>query len=1494
VPDAHGEGQITVFARDPAGAESPALSISILVSSVNDLPQAVDDVLSPMPEDGGARRIQVLTNDYLGDRPSVITRIVGIGTHDVIGVDGERTTITNGTVDIDGSVLSFTPTPNFWGEVSFKYVLSDADGDEDEGLVSFYVEPRNDPPEARQSHRFEVIEGNLLEVSGEQGLLVGSFDIDPAQVDAEGNPLQAEALSVVFETAPPASEGALLSTASDGSFIFRPAIGYTGATSFTYSVFDNALKSRSGTVSIEVLPLPQPASAPNPGEVSVRFNLADTPLEQLSRVPANVVVSMDDSGSMDFNVIIDSVDDNGRFVIDNGAIATTNPRLTVFGYLYDLESNTYGPASKNGPVLPSQESLPPSSNYDVWKARSAAFNDLYYDPSVRYEVWKGLDNVGEEFTQADPSAVRLDPMSRAKTIDLRVPKNYVAYRVPLWNEAGGVANLVVSDFYIPRYYLSTGELVEIREEGSDFPGGAERTDCTGAQGRCSYAEEIQNFANWFQYYRSRELVAKGALGRTVAELQNVRVGYETINRRSSAPIAPMNEYFWEGDKRQLLDTIYKTDSVGTTPLRRALDDAGQILGCSKGGVNCPALPAPEGICQQNFSLLVSDGYWTDGTPRPGNFDVDGPGVFDGGKYADDHADTLADIAMYYYENDLFPEVEDGVPVSNADIRGVPSGVFSDADAVMHQHVKTFAIAFGVAPSLDPEVAESADVTESFAWPSPTSTTNAKIDDLLHAAINGRGRFLSARDPETVKNAVSAAFSEFSQSVSSNSAATFNSSSLREGTLLYRGFYDLRNRTGELTANRVSSTGTVSTEPVWSAARLLDPGVSGGKRPDERVLVTYDRNSKQGKEFRYGALNLNQRGTIDQNQLNYIRGERAFEQPAGNLRRRPDNSGLLGDIVNSSPVFVGEPRGVNRDQAPYPTNDLYSRWQSRVKDRRPMVYVGSNDGLLHGFDALVGSEVMGYVPNALLDSSDLYANKLVDFTSKFYTHDYYVDLSPRLNDVYMKAAPGRSKQWLTTLVGGLGAGGKSFFALNVSDPDRAFSDELSAAQSVLWEFSDLDDTYPNDINGDPLGGSVGAITDPQGAPVKDLGYSLSLPVITMSNVQDETGEQDWVAIFGNGPNSTSGIATLFVLFMDRGLDGWQPGDFVKLSTGFGVPLPGEPLAGFPNGLGSPTAVDKDLDGTVDLVYAGDRLGNLFRFELEDGDTDNWKSVRLFTASYKDANGGKTVQPILSKPLVIKHPQKPGFIITFGTGSFVAEEDGASTDIQSIYGLWDPLVSSPPTAKADSKEVRMVQQTMTNLLDDASDAAVTRRIVSANSVPYQAESAEPGTYGWYIDLDIPPAASTVSGELLPTNGVSAAQYPGERAIRRFVFRDGAIFTTTVLPSSSATACFGARPGALLIFDALTGGNPKQAVLDYNNDGYVDSRDLLNIGDQAYAAGLLFDRSSLEGQLVDLSTLGAEGETDLLFICAGNECLTRKIRDLNDTKSGRLSWTQLQATP
>ena len=158
----------------------------------------------------------------------------------------------------------------------------------------------------------------------------------------------------------------------------------------------------------------------------------------------------------------------------------------------------------------------------------------------------------------------------------------------------------------------------------------------------------------------------------------------------------------------------------------------------------------------------------------------------------------------------------------------------------------------------------------------------------------------------------------------------------------------------------------------------------------------------------------------------------------------------------------------------------------------------------------------------------------------------------------------------------------------------------------------------------------------------------------------------------------------------------------------------------------------------------------------------------------------------------------------------------------------------------------------------------------------------------------AATTLSGAVNPdTSGQAppSAQFPGERAIRRIVFRNGAIVTTTVLPATDEFSCSGVRPGAVLVMDAFNGGDLQSAIIDFNTDGYVDENDLITVAGEEYSGGLLFNQEDLDGALVDLSTLGGEGDTDFLFVSGGNDTRAYRITNIAEGRTGRLSWVELQ---
>jgi len=545
----------------------------------------------------------------------------------------------------------------------------------------------------------------------------------------------------------------------------------------------------------------------------------------------------------------------------------------------------------------------------------------------------------------------------------------------------------------------------------------------------------------------------------------------------------------------------------------------------------------------------------------------------------------------------------------------------------------------------------------------------------------------------------------------------------------------------------------------------------------------------------------------------------------------------------------------------------------------MIYVSANDGMMHGFSAVDGSEVFAYVPNNLMLGT--FSEQITELLNFEYTHKFFIDVTPALNDVYIDSDNDNDKEWTTFLMGGQGAGAKAYFGLNVTDPTKLR--ESTASDVVMWEFTDEDDSYPVDTGGSPLltDGDLRLDLQTVPRPIKDLGYTFSVPTLAMSNVVDGNGNQEWVAIFGNGYNSTAGIAKLFVLFIDRGVDGnWchpdkihnvvkdltplptgcaaDEYDFVKINTTFGV------QNGFPNGLGTPRGIDVDGNGTMDYAYAGDVFGNFFRFDLTSSNHANWSYTKIFKAEYTDASSNVFEQPITTQPIITVHPtEEDGYIVVFATGSYITIPDGSSKRIQSIYGLWDRL--SPEQLTIGT----LVQQRYTNKADPTFGNV---RILSNNPVDYTITG---GKRGWYNHLD-----SVAAGE---TQGVGDPEFPGERAVRNIQVRGGLGFVNSIIPRSD-TSCVDIAGGFALAFCPGTGGSDclgNRGIFDLDNDGDFDSGDEV---DNAVVAAIRFE----DAVPTDSSFIEDQRITQL----SDQSLDTMSTNTSGGRNTGRLSWKQLDS--
>lgn len=799
-------------------------------------------------------------------------------------------------------------------------------------------------------------------------------------------------------------------------------------------------------------------------------------------------------------------------------------------------------------------------------------------------------------------------------------------------------------------------------------------------------DQSKNYAIWYAFYRTRILAMRSAVGRVLAGIDatKFRVGYSTIIETGTTanggfhPVADFDamsaDTATKSNRTRILEKLYaaRTSPVGGgthfTPLRPALAKAGRYFARTDLGAANPI----QYSCQRNYSILTTDGYWNTasepanykGTTIAGTaFAADTGDSAMGAPYADKYSYTLADIAAYYYATDLRSDLDNNVTATAT-------------DPAEHQHMTTFTLGLGVNGELKytPNYTD-ADLTAALGttgWPDPLTTTNkgnadtgnsvkARIDDLWHAAVNGRGRYYSASSPADVVDSLTKAISQIASDVGLGAAATASSISPTAGDdqFFVPGYQHDKNTPweGSLKAYRLTFDDDDNivtpdlTKPEWTAQTLLNARAHTGRSI---------KFSKGGvlTEFLYDNLTTAQKAQFDNrcatntsanaklsqcdsattdakakftgtNLVNYLRGDSTYylsNTAKDNALFRTRKS-LLGDIINSSPISVGKP--------PFEYTDAgYADFVAAKKDRQRMVYVGANDGMLHAFRAVAGaageeagSEAWAYIPSALLPK----LWKLADANYDGY-HQAYVDATPTLADV--KFADGT---WRTVLVGGLGAGEKMYYALDVTDP---------ASPTLLWEFGDN-----VNVTGDA-----------------NLGLSFGNPVVTKLMGDNAT----WYAVFTSGYNNHTtgdGKGYLYVLNVETGVV-----KHIIKTDDVGT-------TSVPSNLGKINSwIHADTDNTSRRIYGGDMLGRMWRFDGLQTDTP----VVTLLGSARDTAGKK--QPITTRPVITaletNRNSNDGSYVSFGTGKYLDPKDltaeAATSDFsnqQSIYLVKDEATAAP---------------------------------------------------------------------------------------------------------------------------------------------------------------------------------------------------------------------------
>lgn len=925
-----------------------------------------------------------------------------------------------------------------------------------------------------------------------------------------------------------------------------------------------------------------------------------------------------------------------------------------------------------------------------------------------------------------------------------------------------------------------------------------------------------NFAIWYSFYRSRALATLSAASIAFYDLDGqVRFTWQNLkscsfqelsySERNSLPACNANGLRQYGEKHRgefysWLRGLYF--NVGT-PLPAAMKRAGELL-----KKNEPWLLEPGGTgntaentyaCRPSYHVLMTDGMWNETTTAPTDYVSDTstfktPGGLkdeENGEYEqyppmqysqqkpfydNSSGRTLADYAMHYWATDLRPDLANRVPThvpyKNSDV----NKEYWDPrnNPAEWQHMTNFIMGLGLTTSLDnPNISWEGRThagsgyerlaSGNSSWPAASSGSANNVYDLWHAAINSRGEFYSVDTP----GAMVAAFRDIIDRIAvrqSTAALPAISSSIEEDSdnaelsnlvsYFYQSSYDSNTWTGDLVKQKkeISFPDGLRKEVVseeWRAsAKLPDHSrrnikmVKNGSLVDFNVTNATDELKNALKQSHLGSPSIDDRW---KERLNYLRGDRSAETGKDAFRQRAT---LLGDFLGSKPIVVSGARYLAGVANKIEDNKKYTDFVTSKKNRRPQIYVGGNAGMLHAFDANTGEEKFAFVPTAVFD-------KLYNLANPEYNHFYYVDGTPEVADVYDKA----KGEWRTILVGTLGAGGKGIFALDITNPDDI---------ELLWEIG------------------------PGNSDFQDMGYSIPKPTIARLH----SGE--WAVVTGNGYGAeghTDGKAALYAI---NALGGSLIKSFKITGE---VKQDGKIVA---NGLSTPKLVDFDADGVADYAYAGDLQGNLWRFDLlgsnadgasiygdKMGGTGNFKvsygSKPVFTA--KASNGG--LQPITAPPSIVRHPHRTGYLVVFGTGKYVGSNDkgGITSYAQSVYGIWDKKTKAEATPNAlnISRSNLQGQAFENEVIAENTVAGVEReaRLLSQNAVQWTTQN------GWRLDLSV------------------GAGYAGEMVVDDMTSVGTTLLLSTLLPNDDP--CAHGAGSWLYAINPATGGRTERHVFD-----------------------------------------------------------------------------------
>lgn len=1196
------------------------------------------------------------------------------------------------------------------------------------------------------------------------------------------------------------------------------------------------------------------------GGQAATLSIPDFPLFLTSAgVPPNLILTLDDSGSMSRAFTPDLCGNPNDICDDGNYDSQLNPRYVKSAdynpIYYDPTTEYIPPVDANGNSLTTSFTAAYINGFEP--AYGTVNLGTNYQPSSGLFLNTSADK-RHEFMQHYSSDVACNTVSGTARCQYN---STVGTGVTTWvNMSSPIGNCATpcTQKRMPAYYY-VYDGTNAGCTGADLTAKLKNNSCydikivsatsgkdRNGDGTISATEldERQNFANWYSFYRTRNLMTVSAASLAMNTLPGtVRVAWQALNscRGSTTNLVTSDCEGWQTTATNFSNAIdpftgtQKTDfytwllrlkTNTSTPLPQAMERVGSY--CATAAVNNSTDKNTR--CRKNYHLMMTDGIWNvaPSSSSYGNYDSNSHTLPDGKSYSsqtpykDGNSNSLADIAFYYWARDLVTSgagSTDLVSASILDLTGTELQRYFNAknDPATWQHLVNYTVGLGLTPFLTSTAGGQltwgsntydgsypAIVAGTKNWPTAgTGGPDGNVADLWHAAINSRGRFYNVEGPKQLSDAFQDIINTISSAADAGGGSRISTNVARTTDTGATAFVARFNAdwSGTLQAIPLNPTnGTLDEDNTWWEAGVLIP--PGNLQPPANSRKIFTRNGVVSQAFDSCSAPLKtvldkvtklDGTTVVDNlcsqRLAWLRGyiaitgitrtfnagtgkwEATYTAPnhgfsAGNTvtvsgvtptayqgqgltilstpapttstftvaltvstdpgayvadenDNNPGNDdrvryanfrdrtlSVLGDIVNSGTTYVHKDNfGYGGDSIAVGGQASYQSYVAGKANNPPVVYVGANDGMLHAFNAETnvanggGKELFAYVPSGVY-------NNLSRLTDPDYgkSHKFFVDGTPTVGDVYLGS-------WKTYLVGGLRAGGKSIYALDISDPTN-FS-----ATDVKWEFNDS--------------------TDPMN-PDDDMGLTFGQPQIAAVSLTQ------WAAIFGNGYNSTSGKAVLYIVDISSGAP------IAKITvpdnnTSCGSALP-------TNGLSTPFAFDKNGDGVVDVIYAGDLLGHLWRFDNSSGSWDVGNGGDpLFTAC--SANG--QAQSIVAQPKAALINGKTTVYV--GTGRYLQADpsdpanplknDLINTVVQSFYSIIDE--SDDPTKQGTVPRDKLLPQTITQTNAPIGPYSGSRT-VSDN------KTTDPGysdrDKGCYMDFDTTsagdPSERITSGVLIKT--------------------------------------------------------------------------------------------------------------------------------------------------